>query len=256
MPLSDVTIAITAGFRPGYLLSALIGIQNYLPECKVVVVNDDGIFPPTVNGCSVVLHKTIWKELPTDTFVTKKRNEAVKLVDTKYTLMVADDYDFTVDVRAAVIRMTEILDKYQQADVIAGTFNDRRYEGYLTTVKGEYIKETRLNEAINKPNHEGLYKVDIAAFWFLARTSTLRYVPWDETIGPIGGEHADWFLDLKDKGRLVLWTPGLNMYEQPKDLRMEHPEYRKMRWRCIQGHNLMLAKRGVKQYFGFDEEVK
>ena len=248
MPLSDVTIAITAGFRPGYLHQALLGIKRNLPECKVVVVNDDGPRPHPDN--------VIWKELPTDTFVTKKRNEAVKLVDTKYTLMTADDYDFTVGVRAAVIRMTEILDKYQQADVIAGTFNDRRYEGYLTTVKGEYIKETRLNEAINKPNHEGLYKVDIAAFWFLARTSTLRYVPWDETIGPIGGEHADWFLDMKAANRIVLWTPGLNMHEQPKDLRMEHPEYRKMRWRCIQGHNLMLAKRGVNRYYGFDEEIQ
>lgn len=249
MPLSDVTIAITAGFRSGYLYQALLGISSNLPECHVVVANDDGYYPGNIGN-------VIWKELPYDTFVTRKRNEAVKLVDTKYTLMAADDYDFTADVRAAVIRMTEILDRYQQADVIAGTFNDRRYEGYLTTVKGEYIKETRLNEAINKPNHEGLYQVDIAAFWFLARTSTLRYVPWDETIGPIGGEHADWFLDLKDKGRLVLWTPGLNMYEQSKDLRMEHPEYRKMRWRCIQGHNLMLAKRGVKRYYGFDEEVQ
>jgi len=37
---------------------------------------------------------------------------------------------------------------------------------------------------------------------------------------------------------------------------MEHPEYRKMRWRCTEGHKLMLAKRGVERYYGFDEEVQ
>ena len=107
--LNDVTVAITAGSRPGYLNFALLGLSRYLPECKVVVANDDGY------------------HLPKDTWLTKKRNEAVKLVDTKYTLLAADDFDFTIDVRAVVIRMANILDKYTRPDVIAGTFNDYQF---------------------------------------------------------------------------------------------------------------------------------
>ena len=260
--LSDVTIAITAGSRRGYLDAALNGIRRYLPECRVVVANDDGL--KTTLGGFPLYSGVIWKELPPDTFLTRKRNEAVKLVDTKYTLMASDDFDFTTDTRAALIRMERILDSWRNVDVIGGTYNDRAYEGFLTIKAGEYIKETRLNEHDAKSflrdgsfRSTNLYKVDITANWFLAHTFVLRQVPWDENIGPIGGEHADWFLDLKAANRTVVWTPGLNMYEQPKNREMEAPGYRAMRKRAFEtGHKLMLAKRGVKQYFGFDEEVK
>jgi hypothetical protein len=254
--LSDVTIVITAGSRPGYLRTALHGIRRNLPECKIVVANDDGARPTMLASTIDV----IWKELPPDTFLTRKRNEAVKLVDTKYTLMAADDFDFTLDSRAAVIRMAEILDAFQGAEVIAGTYNDRRYEGFLTVKAGEYIKESRLNEKTFTPFSStqvgDFWAVDIATNWFMARTYVLRFVPWDETIGPIGGEHADWYLSMKENFRTILWTPGLNMYEQPKNREMESPNYRQMRARAFEtGHKLMLAKRGVKTYYGFDDEV-
>ena len=254
--LSDVTIAITAGFRPGYLAFALLGIARYLPECKVVVAKDDDY---QIRVGVPLDRNVIVKELPPDTFLTRKRNEAVKLVDTKYTLMASDDFDFTIDTRAAVIRMAEILDAFT-VGVVGGTYNDRRYEGYLKVEPGEYIKETRLNEQIDKPlieTHRHKYwAVDIVANWFLARTDILRYVPWDETIGPIGGEHADWFLDLKAAHVITVWTPGLNMYEQPRNREMEAPSYRAMRARAFEtGHKLMLAKRGVTRYVGFDENI-
>jgi hypothetical protein len=256
--LTDVSIVITAGSRPGYLNFALLGLGRYLPECKVVVANDDG-YRPARSGTQLD-HNVVWKELPKDTWLTKKRNEAVKLVDTKYTLMAADDFNFTVDVRAAVIRMAEILDKYQVPDVVGGTHNDYDYKGFLDWVPGKYLKETRLNEKTDTPFVKSgrltLWKVDIVPNWFLARTSMLRDYPWDESIGPIGGEHADWFIDLKNANRVVVWTPGLNVYEQAKDSTMENVEYGKMRRRCWDGHKLMLAKRGVKVYHGFDDEVK
>ena len=249
--LSDVTIAITAGSRPGCLEHAVAGICQHLPECKTVVANDDGY------KSERLINNVIWKELPPDTFLTRKRNEAVKLVDTKYTLMASDDFDFTTDTRAALIRMAEILDLVYAADVIGGTYNDRRYEGDLTVKEGQYIKERRLSsqQLPYRLKPCPLWNVDLVANWFLARTSVLREHPWDENIGPIGGEHADWFLDLKAAKRLVVWTPGLNMYEQPRNREMEAPGYRAMRARAFEtGHKLMLAKRGVKKYFGFDEE--
>ena len=259
--LNDVTVAITAGSRPGYLNFALLGLSRYLPECKVVVASDDG-YHPAVSGMQLD-RNVIWKELPKDTWLTKKRNEAVKLVDTKYTLLAADDFDFTIDVRAVVIRMANILDQthgtlLSRPDVIAGTFNDYRYEGYLDGVPTKYIKKTRLNEETDTPFAKArttLWKVDIATNWFLARTETLRDIPWDETIGPIGGEHADWYIDMKNANRTVVWTPGLNIYEQAKDRQMEVANYSQMRDRCWDGHKLMLAKRGVDRYVGFDESI-
>jgi hypothetical protein len=248
--LSDVTIVITAGSRPGYLRTALHGINLNLPECKRVVVNDDGQVPRTPGGFTI--HEgTIWRDMPTYTFLTTKRNAGVALVDTKYTLIAADDFEFDIQSRATLIRMAEILESHPFIDVITGRVNERPYEGFLTVKEGEYIKEIRfIRDALD------VQKVDIAANFFLARTKVLRQVPWDEAIGPIGGEHADWFLDMKAAGAFVAWAPGLNINEQAKDSSKESPDYRQMRGRAMIGHELMLKKRGVKKYYGFDEQIQ
>lgn len=256
--LSDVTIVITAGSRPGYLRRALFGLRCNLPEAKVVVVNDDGNIPQTPGGFRLT-EGIIWREATHDTFLTKKRNMGVALADTKYVLLAADDFEFGIESRATVIRMTEILDQYRLPDVIAGSFNGKEYQGHFKVVEGEYIKEIALdkeNDLMIATGRTKLWKVDIAVNFFLARTKALRDVPWDETIGPIGGEHADWYLDMKAAGKVVAWTPGLNINEQEKDPYKESPEYGAMRKRCWDGHALMLKKRGVKKYYGFNEEVK
>jgi hypothetical protein len=245
MSLSDVTIVITAGHRSGYLWQAVFGTGVNLPECKIVIVNDDDNYNALLHGKNV-----IWRQMPNDTFLTRKRNAGISLVDTEYTLIAADDFDFDIQSRATVIKMKEMLEEFPEADVVAGRVNNRRYEGFLTLVPGEYIKEARTER------ENVFHCVDIAANFFLARTKVLREVPWDETIGPIGGEHADWFLDMKAANKIVIWGPGLNINEQPKDSSKEEPGYRAMRNRAYHGHELMLKKRGVKRYYGFDEEVK
>lgn len=246
--LSDVSIVITAGSRPGCLRKALFGLRGNLPEAKIVVVNDDGKIPQTVSGFSLT-QGIIWREMPPDTFLTRKRNAGVALVDTKYTLLAADDFEFDIASRATVIHMAEQLDKLPYIDVIGGRVNNRPYEGFLTEVKGQHIKETRTTLT-------ALHSVDLLANFFLARTKVLRRNLWDETIGPIGGEHADWFLDLKSTGEMVVWDPKVNINEQEKDPSKEAPEYRAMRQRAQLGHELFLKKRGVKRYYSFDEEVK
>lgn len=254
--LSDVSILITAGWRPGYLDETLMGLIRYLPECKRVVVTDDNY-----KVYSTSQHPTTVYNVPDDTFLTRKRNLGVSVIDTKYTLLAADDFEWTMETRASVIQMVETLDAFEFADVIAGTVNNKRYEGFLEVKEGEYIRETRLDESCGHNGviitpHRTWWHVDLATNFFIARTDTLRWVPWDETIGPIGGEHADWFLDMKEKNRRILWSPGLNINEQPRYLALEHCSYRQRRNRAWStGHQLFLKKRGVKCYIGFDETV-
>jgi hypothetical protein len=249
MGLNDISLIVTAGHRAGYLQELLHGVSAFLPETTTIVVNDDDkdsewFVPPA---------KTIWEQTKPDTFLTRKRNLGVQLVDTKYAALLADDFLINSDTRRVLIRMANILDMHTRPDVIAGTFNDRRYEGHLEVMKSEYIREHALQEEDWKiaPN---LWQIDIAANFFLARTKLLNKVPWDETIGPIGGEHADWFLDVKAAGGVVTWQPGLNIYEQPKNADMESPDYGKRRARVWDGHALMLKKRGVKRYIGFGDK--
>jgi hypothetical protein len=256
--LSDTSIIITAGFRAGYLSELLYGIGRWMPEAEVIVVNDDGYYQ--IGNHIKDLPSLIWEEVPKGTFLTRKRNLGVQLASRKYVTLMADDFEVDSDVRRAMIRMVDILDAYRTPDVVCGTFNSRSYEGSLEVKPGQYIKEHRLNWVTDFPlamsDKINLWKVDIAVNWFTARRKAMLDVPWDESIGPIGGEHADWFLDMKAAGKTVIWTPGLNINEQPKDATKEDPAYGGMRKRVWDGHKLMLAKRGVKVYYGFDDEVK
>jgi hypothetical protein len=250
MRLSDTTIIIPTFHRRGYLRDCLHGISWNLPECDVIVVSDDD--EGTKGNC------TVWRTLPYDTGLTGKRNLGVNLTRTKYTLIGSDDYDFsTTWARKSVIEMMMVLKYNQCVDVVAGRVNNKPYEGFLEYVKGSYIKEHRLHATdvpfILKPFV--LYSIDIAANFFLARTEVLREIPWDANIRPIGGEHADFFLDLKAAGKCVAFLPYANINTFPYDASKQHPDYREFRRRANIGHELMMRKRDIKDYYGFDQQV-
>ena len=88
MSLSDVSLIVTAGHRPGYLRELLLGICRYLPEATTIVVNDDECGPHLLHLPS----KIVWEQTKPDTFLTRKRNLGVRLVDTKYTALLSDDF--------------------------------------------------------------------------------------------------------------------------------------------------------------------
>lgn len=226
------------------------GISANLPECPVRIAQDDG-GDCTLEGSDYETY--FWAKLPYDSGLTAKRNAAVRIAETKYCLMGCDDFNFsTPEVRAGIIAMTQVLDK-THVDVVAGRVNDKSYEGDLEYVPGEYIKEHRLTGLpfVLKPHL--LWRVDIAVNYFLARTEVLREVPWDETIRPIGGEHADWFLDLKAANKTVAFLPFANINTQPYDASKQDPMYREFRRRAVTtGHELFKKKRKIKQYISFD----
>lgn len=250
--LDDVGIVIPAFHRRGYLERCLYDLCHNFPECQVVVVSDDDK-PPELYGYSA------WQELPYDSGLTAKRNAGVSLVITPWTLMGSDDFDFsTIEVRRSVIDMCTVLQAHPEIDVVVGRHNNRNYHGFLEYVPGEYIKEHSLNTKENLPfalKPFPVWRVDIGPNFFLAKTNVLREIPWDETIRPIGGEHADWFLDLKKANKTVAFLPYANVNEQPRDPRKQHPDYPKFRRRAWDGHALMMKKRNVKAYYGFGEEV-
>jgi len=131
--LSDVTIIVPTFLRPGYLTDCLQAIAKNLPECKVIVVADDGL-PPTGKY-------DVWISLPFDSGLPAKRNAGAKLTSTKYLLMGTDDFDFsTKEVRDGILKMLNVLDTYPTVDVAAGRHGNLPYEGFLTYVPGSHIQ--------------------------------------------------------------------------------------------------------------------
>jgi hypothetical protein len=258
--IDDITIIIPTFHRPGYLRQAVSDLSFNLPEAAVVVAKDDERnYSEGMRGLFRFDRDRLLK-LPYDSGLTVKRNEAVKVVETKYTLIGSDDFDFsTPEVRKGIIEMAIVLNHRPSIDVVVGRYQDRDYHGFLeyNPVLG-YIKERRIS-IMSTPafsaNPIPVWKIDIGPNFFLARTQVLRDVPWDENIRPIGGEHADFFLDLKAAGKTVVYLPFANVNEQERDPSKQDPEYPALRRRCWDGHELFMKKRGIKKYFGFDEEI-
>lgn len=254
--LENITILIPTFHRRGYLRDCLDGIAVNLPECAILVASDDGLLPER-GMLPQACDRDSWFTLPYDSGLTVKRNILAQGTLTRYALMGSDDFDFsTSQAREGIIRMAQLFKAsdltFMEVDVACGRVNNRPYEGHLEYVPGQYIKEHR----IGPRQASRVTGVDIAANYFLARADFLRKFPWDETIRPIGGEHADWFLDLKAANRKVVFVPGVNINELPKDRSKEHPDYRTFRNRCWEGHAIFMKKRGIKKYYGFDEDVQ
>lgn len=248
--LSDITIVIPTFHRRGYLAECFRALKKNLPKCSVVVAQDD-------DGDCTLEHNTWWKKLPYDSGLTAKRNSAVRSVETKYTLIGCDDFDFsTKEARTSIDRMAVALDLNQRVDVVVGRHNEKHYEGFLEYVPGEYIREHRLNFKECAPIENTcpyLWKIDIGVNFFLARTEVLLEVPWDESIKPIGGEHADWFLDMKAANKLVAFLPYANINDQPYAHGKQSVDYPMLRRRAFTtGHELMKKKRNIRQYIDFN----
>jgi glycosyltransferase involved in cell wall biosynthesis len=251
--LSDITIIIPTFHRRGYLRVCLDGIQANLPECKVVVVSDDDITPE-----NQWYNWVTWYSLPYDSGLTAKRNQAASTTSTKYALMGCDDFDFsTPEVRQGIIEFAMVLNSNKYVDVIAGRVSNRPYEvSQIEYVPGEHIREHALDLRTELPfalKPLPIWRIDLAANYFLARAEVLREVPWDETVRPIGGEHADWFLDLKDAGKTVGFLPFVNINTQEFSYEKQDPRYQQFRQRALTtGHALMKKKRNIKQYIDFN----
>jgi hypothetical protein len=227
--------------RPDYFRECIRGIRANLPECPVVVACDDDTTLP--------LPHTLFVRLPFDSGLTAKRNAAVKDSRTKYSLLGCDDFDFsTPAARTGVERMVETLEAHPDVDVVVGTYNGMKYEGTLEYVPGEYIRERRLEGLPYCLKPYPMWKIELGINYFLARTEVLREVPWDETIRPIGGEHGDWFLEMKLQRKNIVFVEGCHMTTQKAS---NNPEYFKYRGRSKQGHELFMKKRNVKVYYGY-----
>jgi glycosyltransferase involved in cell wall biosynthesis len=258
MPLSDISILITTFLRDGALATCIQRIKDTLPECPIIVT-DDGYPADWKNS----LKGVTYIQLPFDSGLPAKRNAGVQACKTKYLLMGCDDFDFgCAEARQGVVKLYALMENYPDADVAGGRHENQPYEGFLTYVPGEYIKETRLKPSfVNTVTGTAqCYRVDLTVNYFLMRVATTRGIPWDERM-KIGGEHGDWFLELKLQKKNVVWVPGVNInalrrYNQGNNWPKDHPDYGRYRNRAVElGHVIFLEKRSIGAYYGFGDIV-
>ena len=180
-----VTAVIKTFERPQELKRLIISIRQFYPNMHIIVV-DDSRKPINIDG-------VVSAEMPYDSGVSAGRNMAVSLVDTKYLLLLDDDFVFCrkTDLEPAVKKM----DNNPDVDIMGGEvltlplYTKDRYEG-------DSLHPT--NREATMPDGssiDGMAVQDKVANFYIAKTESIEGVWWDERIKRL--DHADFFTRAK-----------------------------------------------------------
>jgi len=239
--LERITVGVTSFLRAGFLEESLRTIQEFLPECRVIVADDsDSDLCAEIAGDGCL-------RLQFDEGLSRKRNELVKVCKTPLFLLWTDDFKADEQCRTGVLKMLEVLDGDSAIDVAAGRVNHVPYECWLEYKHGSHVREHRI---VGTPPY---WRVDLAANYFLARTASI--VPWEDRC-LIGGEHCLWWLAMKQAGRVCVILPQSNVNTLDLPPSAQDDRYPAFRGRCYeQGHAVMKEILCIQKYYGMAGDV-
>lgn len=181
----SVTAVVKTFERPNELKRLIKSIRQFYPDMHIIVV-DDSRKLGKIDGVSTV-------EMPYDSGVSAGRNMAVSRVDTKYLLLLDDDFVFyrKTDLEPAVKKM----DNHADIDIMGGEvltlplYTSDSYE------KGS-LHPTNRNATLPEGSSIGGMAVqDKVANFYIAKTESIKRVGWDARIKRL--DHADFFTRAK-----------------------------------------------------------
>lgn len=181
----SVTAVIKTFERPQEVRRLITSIRNFYPEMSIIVV-DDSQKPLNLDGVTII-------EMPYDSGVSAGRNLAVSHVETKYLLLLDDDFIFyrKTDLEPAVQKM----DDNPDIDIMGGEvltlplYTRARYESAS-------LYPTSRNATLPHGSSIGGMAVqNKVANFYIAKTESIKRVGWDDRIKRL--DHADFFTRAK-----------------------------------------------------------
>ena len=194
----QTTFIIKTFERPTKPVALVKSIEKFYPNVPIIII-DDSKKPIKKKWAPHIQY--IHTEY--DIGLSEGRNRAVKLVKTKYFVLLDDDFEFTQQTK--IETFITLLEKYN-FDLIGGKLYDYglhalRFEGFLTIYRK--VLYLCIYEDLNY-----IYdavRVDFMLNFFLAKTDVIQKNLWDSELKI--GEHTSFFLDLKDNHVKVGYTP-------------------------------------------------
>jgi GT2 family glycosyltransferase len=240
---NQITAVIKTFERPDKLHKLVKSIRQYYPHLLIIIIDDSRV-PSTQawdNHCQYIFTEY-------DIGLSEGRNRGVALVDTPYTLLLDDDFQFTK--KTKIEKFLKILDS-TKFDLIGGDVVDF---GILTRFFRGYLKIENFHLYLeNEPNPiklEGLPKYDFVINFFLARTSLLRDHPWDPDLKI--REHEVFFWRLKQSGANITFTDTVKIDHFPGTSADGHSEqyFNNRVLNVPTYHQLACLKLGVLNFVG------
>jgi hypothetical protein len=252
MDLSRMSILIKTFLRDGYLFDTVADLRVKFPECKLIIM-DDGHATAIKDNLYRTLRMQghVCEYMPFDSGFGAKANAAIPHITTPYVLIGADDFEFGApDARAGIEKLFTVMDHTPlELGVASGRVDGNAYEGFLS-YGPDFIKETPLAMGDWLQAGGVDYKLcDLTVNFSVLRAAMLGFdkvvagvelkepavgcVQW-EAAYKIGGEHHDFFQDVKRAGYKVAFVPGVNINQKKYDPRKIAPDYSKYRGRAIE----------------------
>lgn len=237
-------------------------MRTMYPDIKIRVGENGHYSQEMADFCKE--HNADYIDLPFDSGVCVARNRLVEGVDTEFVMVGDDDFYYIKDKNSnpMVREMIEFLEVMGDFDLIGGRIFEagslRNYQGHFEMGDG-FLRYHKLPmEVFDRaiiPSGELKYKIaDLTFNYFVARTEKVKQVPWDEKI-KVAYEHSSWFLDFKDAGNKVAFSPEPIVIHKPI-INERYPEYIKYRIRrndkkrFFDKHNLRFIQ-GMKGHIDF-----
>lgn len=199
--VKDITIIIKTFERPHCVTRLYYSIRKLYPDIAIIIA-DDSKSPLQKLGDARIL------SLPYNSGLSFGRNALLNQVNTKYFLLLDDDFVFTKNSDLTVpFKILETTD----FDVVGIELLDFGWKRRI--YRGSYEKAGSILWQLQaQPHgfHKGYPVYHFILNCFMAKTEAIKSSPWDEAI-KIGHEHDDFFLRLKEKNILITHTNAITI---------------------------------------------
>jgi len=232
--VTDVTLLVKACDRHNCVLRLLKSIRQFYPGVPVIVL-DDGETDP---GDAVYEHDVQYCfNQGADYGLSKGRNMLVDLADTRFVVILDDDFVFTRKTNLEALRHFVAGGIF---DLAGGAVREqggvKHFEGMLE------MKGTTLHRTHVKLCAPGF--VDAVPNFFLAERAVLQKLRWNEQLKL--GEHQAFFLDAKAAGAKVGFLPDVEIYHD----RLRPAVYIERKTRAFHYFNLFMKLYGIENVTG------
>jgi len=171
--------------RPSVLRRLLRSIKRKYPRLHVIVV-DDSRYPKSSSGVHTIV-------IPYDSGVSAGRNEALRHVETRYVLVMDDDFVFYrhTDLEASLA----IMENHPEIDIVGGEVIDLPFFETADYSRDDLFPTDAKASMPPGSSIGGLPVCDKTANFFIARTDRIRLVGWDAELKRV--DHTDFFTRAK-----------------------------------------------------------
>jgi len=197
--LTDSTLIVTAFNRPNVLEACIESVRAFYPSLKIIISDNGRSFPETREklerelGCHYLQH-------PFDSGVSFSKNAALDMIETKYAVVIDDDFIFTRKTDLGKIKA--VLDGDPDVGVAGGcpVASSGKIGTRGSTLRVDHKHRFLIRRPIEEPEWRETDGIRYFYADFIRQFLIMRNVPelrWEERM-KICGLHLYFFLKLKE----------------------------------------------------------